>query len=126
MMANPMNQPAIELYLSQLPDSENFAALDQEAKDKVVFGSWQTLRRNFGEDILTTEMAALQVLYYLEGKADDFALYRRQGVKSVTTRDVSFSFDTTLGAISPEVIGIIEDIKGGAGDEGPALFGRLI
>lgn len=121
-----MNQTAIEQYLNQLPNSEIYTDLTEEARVKVVFGAWQALKRNFGEDVLTDEMAALQIIYYLEGEAEEFAKYRRMGVKQVTTKDVSFQLDTTLGAISPEVIGMIEAVKGAADGELPPFFGRLI
>lgn len=121
-----MNQLEIEAYLEKMPNSDPFVSLDDALKTKVVFHAWETLRRNFGEAILTAEMAALQILYYLEGEADEFATYRRQGVKQVTTKDVSFQFDTTYGDISPEVIKIIDELKGVDVSDGPAFFGRLI
>lgn len=120
----PMNPTEVSNYIEQLPNGDSFTSLDPELQTKVMFGAYQQLKRTFGEPIVTDEMTALQILFFLEGD-DEFAVYRRQGIKTVTTRDVSFTFDTTLGSISPDVIAMVELIKGGSGDEGPALFGRL-
>lgn len=121
-----MNQTEIEAYLAKLPNSEPYTTLDAGLKTKVAFHAWETLRRSYGEAILTAEMAAIQILYYLEGEADEFAVYRRQGVKQVSTKDVSFQFDTGYGDISPEVVKIIDELKGVDVGDGPAFFGRLI
>jgi len=47
----------------------------------------------------------LQTIYMIEGEAEEFAMFKRQGVKSMKVEDISFSFES--GNISPEVITIL-------------------
>ena len=93
-----------------------------DVQDKIVFGSFEMLRRRFGAAVITDEMTALQSLYMAEGEGQEFAMFKRQGVKSMGLDGMSFSFDGNN--ISPEVIALIESLENDSGDDG-VLFGRL-
>ena len=119
------NQAEIEAEIALLPYNEPFLELTEDMKARVVYGSWNMLRRRFGADIITTEMAALQALYVAEGEGEEFAKFKRQAVKSMGLEGMSFSFGE--GNISPEVLALVEQIRNGElpAEGGPAIFGEL-
>lgn len=121
-MQMALNQQEIENYINQLPYNSAFTELDSETRQKVAFGAWEMLRRRYGSDVITNEMAALQALYIAEGESQEFAMFKRQDVKNMGLDGMSFSFGT--GNISPEVIAMIEQQQN-AGGSG-AIFGRLV
>lgn len=118
-----MNQAEIEAYIIKLPYNEPFTSLPAEMRESIVFGSWEMLRRRFGVDLLDTEMAALQSLYVAEGEKEEFAKFKRQGVKSMGMDGMSFSFDG--GNISPEVVALVETKTRLEPEGGGPIFGRL-
>jgi hypothetical protein len=119
-----MNQAEIEAYIAQLPYNDPFTSLPAELREQIVFGSLGMLRRRFGEAILTVEMAALQSLYVAEGEGEEFAKFKRQGVKSMGMDGMSFSFEG--GNISPEVTALVEQITHPDLEGGGVFFGRLM
>lgn len=120
-----MNQAEIEAYIDRLPNNSAFTELPQEVKDKVVFGSYEMLRRRYGAAVITSEMAALQTLYAAEGEKEEFAKFKRQGVKSFGMEGMNFSFEMTH--ISPEVLALVELIQAEEAEAaaGGVIFGEL-
>lgn len=120
-----MNQQEIEDYIALLPYNEVFTELDAETKVKVVFAAWQMLRRRFGAAVITTEMAALQTLYFVEGEKEEFAKFKRHGLSNVQVEDLRMNFsEKQTSPISPEVEAIIETLTDGTATETDVIFGR--
>lgn len=119
-----MDPTAIEAYIAKLPYNEPFTSLDADFKSKLIFGSSEMLRRRYGAANITDEMVALQALYTAEGEAEEFAKFKRHGVKSMGLDGMSFSFE---GAnVSPEVVALIEAAAaGGDSSTGGAIIGMF-
>lgn len=117
-----MNPTAIKDYISRLPYNATFTDLTADIQDKIMFGASEMLRRRYGADAITDEMIALQSLYMAEGENEEFAMFKRQGVKTVRLDEINFTFDGN--SISPEVVALVES-QAGAG-ENSVYFGRLL
>lgn len=117
-----MNRAAIDAYIALLPTNDAYLNLEESVKERVAFGAWEMLRRRYGAAVITDEMAALQALYIAEGEGEEFALFKRQGVKSIGLDGMSLSFATDL--ISPEVLALIESLNDSAsGGSDDVVFG---
>lgn len=119
-------QEQIEAEVQLLPLNEPFFKLDPPDRVRFAYAAAGMLRRRYGAAGITVETVALQVLHMAEGEGEEFAKFKRQGVKSMGMDGMSFSFDGTN--ISPEVVAFMElqarqETDGG---EGPPLFGRMI
>lgn len=107
----------VKLYMMKLPNTDGFFALDKLEQDEAIFGAFELLKDNFPVEKLTDRVVALQVLYMLEGEGEEFAMLKRQGVKSYSVKGISVTFDGS--GISPDVIGILVGTP-------RAAIGRLI
>ncbi|MBP3950336.1 hypothetical protein [Bacillus suaedae] len=96
---------SVNSYLDKLHGNELYTALSQENKEKIIFSATELLLDNFKMSRLSDRAIAIQVLFMLEGDDEEFSKYKRQGVKSFSTKGVSVSFEG--GMISPEVFKIV-------------------
>lgn len=111
---------AVDNYLHKLHYTDYYTELDEPIREKIAFTAEEMLKRHFKENLITDEVVALQTLYIIEGESEEFAKFKRQGVKSFTVKGLSFSFE---GAnISPEVISLINNSSA----KSAAGIGRLI
>lgn len=107
----------VKIYLALLPNTAAFFALDELEQDKHIFSALELLKDNFPIEKLTDRAVALQVLYMVEGESEEFAMLKRQGVKSYSVKGISVTFDGS--GISPDVIEILVGTP-------RAAIGRLI
>lgn len=107
----------VKAYLDKMSGTDAYAALTDADKGKAIFSATEALLDRYDGEQITPRAAALQTLYMLEGDSEEFAMMKRQGVKSMSVKGVSVTFDGT--DIAPAVVRIIE------GDSG-AMTGRLI
>lgn len=99
----------VKEYIAQLPNADAFLALTEPEQDAYIFQANETLMDHYSPRKITTRVLALQALYWFEGEGEDFNVLKRQGVSKFSTEGLSVEFGS--GAISPDVIAIIE--KGG-------------
>lgn len=120
-----MNRATIEAYINKLPMNEVYYSFPDEVQEKIIFGSWEMLRRRYGTEFITDELAGLQALYVAEGEREEYAKYHRHGLASMKVEDIVFSFKDNQGRISPEVLAIVEKAEADKAT-GNVLFGRLL
>lgn len=96
----------VNAYIDRMPFTERYDALAPEAKEAVVFSASEMLLDEYGEDQVTERAVALQVLFMIEGEAEEFAKLKRHGVKSYSVKGVSVTFEGS--GIAPEVVRIME------------------
>lgn len=115
----------VDTYLHKLAYTEQYQEFDPAERERRVFTAYELLTNYYPENILTTKIVALQTKYMIEGEEDEYAKYKRQGIKSLGVKGISLSFDETGGrsAISPDVIALIEQTNTNSGG---AFVGRLI
>ncbi|MED4399777.1 hypothetical protein [Metabacillus fastidiosus] len=115
----------VDEYLGKLAYTDDYLALPLEQREKLVFTANETLLNYYSSDVISVKAVALQTKYMFEGEEDEFAKYKRQGVKSLGLKGISLTMDKTGGntEISPAVIALIEQEQGAGGG---AFIGRLI
>jgi hypothetical protein len=113
-----MDFTAVDDYLHQLHYTDHYTELILEERERNVFTAEEMLKNHFDEKYLTVKVIALQTLYMIEGEEEEFAKFKRQGVKSFSIKGMSFSFEGSN--ISPEVTALIKKVQG------RASIGRLI
>jgi hypothetical protein len=118
-----MNFQEVDEYLHKLHYTEHYTELDVTLREKIAFTANEMLLSYFDSEYITTKVVALQTLYMIEGEAEEFAKFKRHGVKSMGVSGMSFSFDSST--ISPDVIALIQKM-GGKGTTGKAMLGRLV
>jgi hypothetical protein len=111
-----MDFTAVDNYLHKLYYTDYYTKLDQALREKIAFTAEEMLKRYFKEDLITDKVVALQTLYIIEGESEEFAMFKRQGVKSFSIKGMSFSFEGKN--ISPEVTALIR--------QNGSAIGRLI
>lgn len=120
-----MDQIKVEDYIALLPYSEVFTELNQDLKNRIIFGSHEMLVRRYDTGIVSDEIVAVQALFVAEGEEEEFAKFKRQGVTSIGLSGLSISVKGS--EVSPEVIAILGEPKGSStsGSTG-VFFGRLL
>ncbi|MCK1982227.1 MULTISPECIES: hypothetical protein [Peribacillus] len=114
----------IDEYLHKLHYTKHYTDLPVDLREKIAFTAEEMLKNHFDETLLSDKIIALQTIYMIEGEDEEFAKFKRQGVKSMKVDEISFSFDT--GNISPEVISIIAKVTETTKSSTRAYVGRLI
>ncbi|POD46285.1 hypothetical protein BKM15_25935 [Pseudomonas syringae pv. syringae] len=104
-----MDFTTIDAYLNLLPDSDDYTKLAEADRRKKVFGAEELLKDHFSASSLTDRAVSLQVLYMLEGEAEEFSKYKRHGIKSFATKGLSLSFEGS--GVSPDVINLLKPNK---------------
>ncbi|OCA87297.1 hypothetical protein [Pseudobacillus wudalianchiensis] len=112
----------VDTYLFSLAYTEQYQEFDVLEREKRVFTAYELLTTYYPADILTPKIIALQTKYMIEGEEDEYAKYKRQGIKSLGVKGISLSFDDKSTAIAPDVIALIEQTN----TSGGAFVGRLI
>ncbi|PAE17288.1 hypothetical protein CHH91_04595 [Virgibacillus sp. 7505] len=108
-----MDFQTINAYLESIFNSDAYTALDNDARKKAVFSATELLKDKFDESKLTDRAVAIQVMYMLEGEEEYFAVLKRHGITSYSTKGVSVSI--SVGSISPDVLTILGYHKAGIG-----------
>ena len=119
-----MDFTAVDDYLHKLDYTEPYTSLEIEDREKKAFTANEALLRRFDEEIITDKTVALQTIYMIEGEDEEFAKFKRHGVKSMGLSGMSFTFDGSN--ISPEVIELIEKEQSKSKQRGSAAIGRLV
>ena len=114
----------VDAYIQSLYYNDRYMELEPDVRQKVVFTAGEMLLSHYDEAYITPKAQALQTLYMIEGESEEFALFKRQGVKSVGLKGLNLSFDG--GTISPEAIAVIEKTIADKGKKGRTSVGRLI
>ncbi|MFD2924172.1 hypothetical protein [Halobacillus naozhouensis] len=118
-----MDFTAIDDYLHKLYYADHYTELEESVREKITFTANEMLERHLETELITDKIVGLQSLYMIEGESEEFAMFKRQGVKNMKVGDLSFSFDNPNN-ISPEVVAIIKKKKAKSGVQ--AGIGRLI
>lgn len=113
-----MDFSAVDTYLHQLHYTDMYRELPIEDRQSIVFTAEETLKNHYDERYISVKAVALQTLYMIEGEAEEFAKFKRQGVKSLSLKGMSFFFEG--GNVSPEVVALIKK------ERGRASVGRLV
>lgn len=107
----------IKSYLERMYGNELYTELDISDQEKIIFNAHELLKDNYREKSITDRAVALQVLFMLEGEAEEYAKLKRHGITSYSVKGVSVSFDGDT--ICQSVIDIIGSPK-------KSSVGRLI
>ncbi|WP_458463794.1 hypothetical protein [Paenibacillus sp.] len=108
----------INAYLEKLHGADEYTKLATIDRQKAVFTATELLGDYFPVDKLTPRSIALQVLYTLEGEAEEYGKLKRQGITKFATKGISVEFSGS--GISPEVIQMLKP------SSSKARVGRLI
>jgi len=124
-----MDFTEIDQYLHNLYYSEPYTSIESaEDRQKLVFTANEMLLNFYDESLLTYKLVAKQALYMAEGEGEEFAMFKRHGVKSMGLDGMTFTFD--LNNISPDVQAAIEKTLANQAEEEAknkrAGIGRLI
>lgn len=103
-----MDFASIDAYLKQMYSAGAYTALAPDIQPKVVFESLELLKSKFKEEQLTDRLAAIQVLYMLEGEDQGYSMLKRQGVVSYSNKGVSATFGGDESGIAPSIIAILK------------------
>ena len=115
-MAMPTTKQVTE-YIKSMYDNQLFIDLEEPEREKIIFTASELLKDNYAEKRITTRALALQVLYLLEGDAEEYTKLKMHGITDYKVKDVSVSFSG--GIISPLVAELLDPIRTGK-------VGRLI
>lgn len=97
-----MDFTVIDTYLHNLFYSDPYTSIESvDDRQKLVFTANEMLLNFYDESLLTDKLIAKQALYMAEGEGEEFALFKRQGVKSMGLDGMNFTFD--LNNIAPDV-----------------------
>lgn len=119
-----MDFTAVDDYLHKLDYTEPYTSLEITDREKKAFTANEMLLRRFDEEVITDKAIALQTIFMIEGESEEFAKFKRHGVKSMGLSGMSFSFDGSN--ISPEVVALIEKEMNKTKNKGSAAIGRLV
>lgn len=97
-------------YLLNMYGNEDFLALEPDVQENIIFSAHEMLRDRYRDEQITDRAVSLQVLYMLEGDAEEFAKLKRHGVKSYSVKGVSVTFDGDM--IAPMVVNLLEPSRG--------------
>lgn len=103
-----MEFESVDTYLKNMYGADAYLKLDDTNKVKIVFSALESLKLVAPEDKLTPRLAAIQVLYVLEGEDHGYAMLKRQGVTSYANKGVSASFDDSSGDVAPSILVILK------------------
>ncbi|WP_394548813.1 hypothetical protein [Priestia aryabhattai] len=114
----------VNAYLESIKYTDVYTEKSMEDRGKLVFTAYDKLTNFYDEKYLTPKVIGLQTVYMIEGEEEEFAKFKRQGVKSMGLGDLSFTYDITQ-QISPEVVTLIERAKAAEVKPSGARVGRL-
>ncbi|OKL36996.1 hypothetical protein [Domibacillus mangrovi] len=114
----------IDAYLHSLFYTDAYTELPADIREKIAFTAEDMLINHYDEALLTPKIIGIQTLYMIEGEAEEFAKFKRHGVKSLGLKGMSFSFEG--GNISPEVVALIEKAQAALQPKKRASARRLI
>ena len=115
----------VDAYLFALSYTDVYKEKEQADREQDVFTAYEKLTSYYDDIYLTPKIIGLQTVYMIEGEEEEFAKFKRQGVKSMGLGDLSFTYDITQ-QISPEVVTLIERAKAAEVKPSGARVGRLI
>ncbi|MGG4288369.1 hypothetical protein ABEW81_11285 [Priestia megaterium] len=116
---------SVDTYLQNLAYTDVYKEKSEEDRRSITFTAYDKLLSYYGDIYLTSKIIGLQTVYMIEGEEEEFAKFKRQGVKSMGLGDLSFTYDITQ-QISPEVVTLIERAKAAEVKHSGARVGRLI
>jgi hypothetical protein len=97
-----MDFTEIDQYLHNLYYSDPYTSINlAEDRQKLVFTANEMLLNFYDQSLLDNKLIAKQALYMAEGEGEEFALFKRQGVKTMGLDGMNFTFE--LNNISPDV-----------------------
>jgi hypothetical protein len=102
-----MDFASVDAYLKQMYKADAYTKLSPEKQAAIVFDSLELLKSEFSEDKLTDRLAAIQVLYTLEGEDQGYSMLKRQGVTQYANKGVSATFGNGSD-IAPSIIAILK------------------
>jgi len=117
----------VDTYLQALAYTDVYKEKTIEERQSITFTAYDKLLSYYDDIYLTPKIIGLQTVYMIEGEEEEFAKFKRQGVKSMGLSGMSFTFDITQ-QISPEVATLIAREKEKEAEVKPsgARVGRLI
>lgn len=118
---------SVDTYLQTLAYTDVYKEKSEEDRRSITFTAYDKLLSYYDDIYLTPKIIGLQTVYMIEGEEEEFAKFKRQGVKSMGLSGMSFTFDITQ-QISPEVATLIAREKEKEAEAKPtgARVGRLI
>ena len=96
----------IDAYLEMLHGADGYTKLATTDRQKAVFTATELLGDYFPADKLTPRSIAIQVLYTLEGEAEEYGKLKRQGITKFATKGISVEFSGS--GISPDVVNMLK------------------
>ncbi|MYL44591.1 hypothetical protein GLV94_02950 [Virgibacillus halodenitrificans] len=115
----------VDDYLHKLSYTEVYTKLPLEDREKLVFTANEMLNYHFEEQFITEKAVAQQTVFMVEGESEEFAKFKRQGVKSFGLDGMSFSFEGSN--LAPDAVALVEkQMESMKSQKGIARVGRLI
>ncbi|MED3974607.1 hypothetical protein P4639_14535 [Priestia megaterium] len=115
----------VDTYLQNLAFTESYKEKSEEDRRLISFTAYDCLLSFYADKYLTPKVIGKQTMYMIEGEAEEFAKFKRQGVSSMGLKGMSFSFDITKH-VSPESIALIEQAQALEVKPSGARVGRLV